>query len=112
MLGHTYICTDETKSKISKANKGRHLSPKTEWFKGQVAWNKGKTLTEEHKKHLSESYKGQVPSWKGKPSPRKGKKLPEETIQKMRESHEGKPRSPKQIEALKKLHEKRRNKKL
>jgi hypothetical protein len=94
----------ETKEKISIAKKG------------QVAWNKGKNLTEEHIQKLRvpkvnknvenksyfkkgqaawnkgikanpESVKKMILSKIGKPSKRKGIKHTEETIQKMRESH-------------------------
>lgn len=41
-------CSEETRMKISATMKGR------------PTWNKGKTLTEEHRKKLSESHKGNV----------------------------------------------------
>jgi hypothetical protein len=96
--------SEETRKKLSIAKKG------------QVAWNKGKKLTEEHIQKLrvpkvnrnvenkTQFKKGQV-AWNkgikanpesvkkmilskiGKPSHRKGKKHTEESIQKMRESH-------------------------
>ena len=79
--------TEETKRKISETKKAQHIVPKsvfkkghTSWHKGKkglvIAWNKGKTLSEEHRKHLSESHKGY--------------KMPEEQKKKISESHKGK----------------------
>ncbi len=48
----------------------------------RVAWNKGKHLSAEHKRKLSESHKG-------KPSSRRGQKLPDWWKKKLRESHKG-----------------------
>lgn len=50
--------------------------------KGNMPWNKGKHLSEEMRKKLSEAHKGQIP-WI------KGKHHSEESIRKMSESHKG-----------------------
>ena len=44
--GKHWKCSEETKNKISEANKGK------------IAWNKGKQMSDEQKKKLSESHKG------------------------------------------------------
>ena len=51
--------TEETKKQISESLKA-YYSKKTNKgrVKGRVAWNKGKQLTEEHKKNMSEALKG------------------------------------------------------
>ena len=53
---------------------------------GTITWNKGKTLSDLHKLHLSESHKG-------KPSPKKGIKLTEDQKNKIRNIHLGKSHS-------------------
>ena len=60
--------SEETKLKISKANKGR------------IAWNKGKHHTEETKRKLSEALSGEK-------NPNFGKPRSEETKRKLRETH-------------------------
>jgi len=60
----------ETREKMSKSRKkhppwnkdvkGIHFSPKTEFKKGQVAWNKGIPFLKETKRKMSESHKKQV----------------------------------------------------
>jgi hypothetical protein len=58
--------TEASKKKLSEAKKG-----KPSWIKGKTSplkgrkrntpsWNKGKSLSEEHKKNLSESHKGKL----------------------------------------------------
>lgn len=67
MKGKRPLCSEETKKKISEANKGR------------VSNFKGMTHTEEAKRKMSEAKKG-------KPSARKGTSCNEETKRKMSES--------------------------
>ena len=57
--------SEETKKKLSLANKGKLRSEETKLkiskaHKGKPAWNKGKPITEEHRKHMSEALKGRV----------------------------------------------------
>jgi hypothetical protein len=67
--------TEETKQKISKANKGKLHSEESkkkisEFRKGKSPGNKGmklKPLTKEHKEKLSNNMKGNVPVNKGTP---------------------------------------------
>jgi len=56
--------SEETKSKISKANKGKH--PKAEWKKGHCPWNKGISMSEESKLKLSKASIGKHHSEKTK----------------------------------------------
>ena len=65
-----YIRTDEIKIKNSVANKGKHLSPMTEFKKGMVPNNKGKSPSEKSRQKMSKSHKGKYignehPNWKG-----------------------------------------------
>lgn len=64
--GKIGIYSEETKRKISKANKGKHNSPNTEYKKGMVSTFKGKKHTEDAKKKLSEAHKGMKKPWAGK----------------------------------------------
>jgi len=75
------VLSEELKKQLSKANKGKHFSPKTEFKKGLIPWNKGiigystslkgKTFEEEYgierakemKRKMSESQKGKIPWW-------------------------------------------------
>jgi group I intron endonuclease len=90
---------EKTKKKISEKGKGR------------IAWNKGISLTEEHKKNLSKSLMGKEGYWTGKSHPQTeetkkkisetnkklgrippshlGKKRSAETLIKMSEAHKG-----------------------
>jgi group I intron endonuclease len=66
--------SEETRKKISEANKGRTVSEETrkkisEANKGKMAWNKGKLASKETKKKLSESHMGLL-------SPKKFSRLP------------------------------------
>ncbi len=65
---------------------------------GKISWNKGISLSEEHKRKLSESLKG----WN------KGKQLPEETRIKMSEVKRGKKRKPFSEDTRKKMSEARK----
>ena len=58
--------SEDTKRKISEAQKGKIISEETrrklsETHKGKISNNKGKTFDEEWKKHLSEAHKGIIP---------------------------------------------------
>lgn len=55
---------DETKLKLSIANKGKHNSPNTEFKKGTIPWSKDKKGI--HLSPKSEFKKGQIGYWKGK----------------------------------------------
>ena len=78
--------SEETKHKISEANKGK---PKP--HKGHPAWNKGKITSEEQKVKISVTMKGKHNSpdtefKKGQKAWNKGKTHSEETRQKMKEA--------------------------
>lgn len=64
--------SSETKKKLSEIQKGIRKSPKTEFKKGIIPWNKGLKFTEQHKKALSEAHKGKI-------SPRRKKVICVET---------------------------------
>lgn len=55
--GYTPVMTNE-KGWIER---GEHLSPKTEFSKGQIPWNQGMKMSAKHRKKLSEAHKGQIP---------------------------------------------------
>ena len=79
--------TDETRRKISEANKGRTRAPFSEEHRKKISETlKGHTFSEESRRKMSEAKKG-------KPSPRKGVTLSDETKKKMSESLKGKHRS-------------------
>jgi len=59
--------SEETKQKIAIAKKGVHVSPKTEFKKGQSAWNKGKKLPKQSGSNH--------PNWSGGSSRYWGKKI-------------------------------------
>lgn len=101
-----YTKTEEHKLKLSEAGKNRRHSNETKIkmsksHRGINIWSKGKSLSGQHKKHISESLIGSnhpmygkhhtiearlkmSDAKKGKISPRKGVKCSEETIKKMR----------------------------
>jgi len=56
--------TEDIKRKISKTLRGRHLSPKTEFIKGQVSLRKGSHHSEESKKKISKNNKGKIHGYK------------------------------------------------
>ena len=84
--------SEETKKKISEAEKGRipwnrgkHLGPLPEETKRKISEaHKGKKISEEARRKMSEAKKGRV-------SNMKGCKLSEETRRKMSEAKKGKP---------------------
>ena len=99
--------TEETKKKMSIAQKGRTFSEETkkkmsEARKGTPPWNKGKKCPEETKKKISETKMGTPPWNKGKTGiyteaailrmseAHKGKKLSEEHKKKISEGQKGK----------------------
>jgi len=86
MLGRNHL--EESKKNMSLGHKGKHHSPKTEFKKGMIAWNKGKELSYEHKKKLSEKRKKLYNE--GMIHPSLGKHHSEETKRKMSNSHIGK----------------------
>jgi 5-methylcytosine-specific restriction endonuclease McrA len=62
-------------------------SPKNQFKKGHIPWNKGKKGLQ---KHTEEAKRKMSESRKGKPSYRKGKKLPLKYRRKLSEAHKGK----------------------
>ena len=69
--------TQETKDKISKTSEGKHYSPKTEFKKGLIPWNKDKKCPDISKRQ------------KGKRNHRWGKKSSEKTKEKQRQAKLG-----------------------
>lgn len=76
-LGHKW--SKEQKQRMSIIKKGKHSSPRTEFKKGQTAWNKGVPMTKEKYEKCKATMfkKGQKP-WCA------GKKMTEEQKQKLR----------------------------
>ncbi len=72
-----YKRTEEHGKNLSKAEKGKHNSPKTEFKKGHIPWSKGKigVYSKEHLDRMSEIHKG--------------KKASKETREKMSKSQKG-----------------------
>lgn len=54
----------------------QHREGKTSPMKGKIPWNKGKKISEQTKRKISEANKGKPSLMKGKPGPNKGKKIP------------------------------------
>lgn len=50
--------TEETKLRISESLKSNHFRPLTGWKKGNISWNRGRYLSEEHKRKISIAKKG------------------------------------------------------
>jgi len=86
----------ETREKIKKANRGKHYSPHTEFPKGIVPWNKGKTgvYSEVTLRLMSEN----------NARFNKGRSLPESTRRKISEATRGKYVSPETRDKLSKAH--------
>lgn len=82
--GSNCYTSEEAKLKMSSAHKGKKLSEehKRKISENGYAWNKGKHLSEEHKMKLSNAHKGKMI---GSDNPRYGKKLPEEQKQLMQD---------------------------
>ena len=90
-----YVCSEETKKKISEAKKGKTASEETKRNMSEA--HKGRTHSEESRIKMSEAQKGKPVSEetkrkisearKGKTSNRKGVILSEETKRNMSESH-------------------------
>ena len=87
--------SEEHKKRISTGNKGKHLSDETKRKMSEA--RKGRQLSEEHKKRISIGNKLSELR-KGKPSPRKGVKLTDETKHKMSEAHKGRKQSEIEIQ--------------
>ena len=93
--GRGGVPSEETRRKISNANKGRPAPNK-----GKPSPNKGKPMSEEQKKKISVANKGKLMSEeqkkklsdinKGKPAPNKGIPMSEEQKKKLSESLKGK----------------------
>lgn len=82
--------TEETKLKLSEANKGKPKSDETRQKLSEA--NKGKHASEETKRKLSESHKGNHPSEETRQKmseKRKGKKHSEEWSKKISEANKG-----------------------
>ena len=85
--------SEETKRKMSEANKGR------------IPWSKGKNLSEEHKHKLSESHKGKHHSKETRKKMSEAHKNPSAEIRrKMSEAHKGKHLSPETRQKLSETH--------
>ena len=91
-----YVHSEETKRKISEANKGRTLSEETKRKMREVKEGKNHSLLEETRRKMSEALKGRTFSEetkrkmseakKGKTSNKKGTLLSEETKRKISEA--------------------------
>ena len=56
---HFLNCSEETKRKFSESHKGKSSwnKGKSSWNKGKSSWSKGKSLSEEHRRKISEANK-------------------------------------------------------
>lgn len=86
-MSGNYVRTEGIREKLREANKGRHLSPATEFQKGHVPWNKGKCHSKVSKEKMSEFWKGKRT---GKDHPLWGKHHTKTTKEKMSLGHAGK----------------------
>lgn len=81
--------SDQTKKKLSEANKGKHHSEETKRKMSQSG--KGRIFSDEHKQKISESLTGITrPYLQGENNPNYGKHLSDETKRKISESKKGK----------------------
>jgi len=93
-----FILSEESKRKISEANKGKIISAETrrkisEANKGQISWQKGIPVSEESKRKISEANKGKVRSEETRLNISKSKKgiiISAETRRKISEATKGK----------------------
>lgn len=85
--------SDQTKKKLSEANKGKHHSEDTKRKMSQSG--RGRIFSEEHKQKISEALTGiRRPYLQGENNPKYGKHLSEETKRKISESKKGKSGTP------------------
>lgn len=101
--GSMIAMTEETKAKISDANKGKTLPPRSEEHRKNLSEaNKDKTFSEESRRKMSDAQKGENNSMFGKTHT-------DETIRKMSEAmkgkNKGKPKPPRSEEHRKNLSE-------
>lgn len=89
--------TEETKQKISDANRGKQKPPRTDDHRKKISEaNTGKVVSEEQKQMISESLKGRKQTAdhiSRKAESRRGTLHTEEAKQKISEARRGKPRS-------------------
>ena len=94
-----YKASEETKRKISKANKGRTLSSETRQKMSKARKGRpGKPRSSETRRKLSESMMGEK-------NPNYGKSLTSETRQKMSKAKKGRPGKPRSSESIQKYRE-------
>ena len=79
-----FVHSEETRKKLSKTNKGR----KIEWSEKISNALKGRKLSEEHRRHVSEGHKGK---YTRENNPNFGRKHSKEARENMRQAHLGKP---------------------
>jgi group I intron endonuclease len=58
--GNSSSHSEETKRKLSEKNKGKHISPITEFKKGLIPWNKNKKTTIEIRQKQSDAKRGKI----------------------------------------------------
>lgn len=100
MLGKHH--KEESIEKMSESHKGRHLSPNTEFKKGNISWNEGKKLPQFSGKNHPRYGKHHTEETKLKISlSRRGKYLSKETLRKISKALKGRKISKEQIEKFK-----------